>query len=49
MTLLQDWLGISPLASRTVRTLVAGVLRTTTPQAPVRRDPKAMRRGVERC
>ncbi|MCV7256596.1 hypothetical protein HZU40_18470 [Mycolicibacterium fluoranthenivorans] len=49
MTALQDWLGIAPLAQRTVRSFVSGALRATTPAAPPRREPKAMRRGVERC
>ncbi|MEN4479993.1 hypothetical protein [Mycolicibacterium cosmeticum] len=49
MTLLHDWLGISPLTSQTVKSLVWGVLRGGEPAVPPRRKPKAMRRGVERC
>jgi hypothetical protein len=49
MTLLPDWLGISPLTSQTVRSVVWAVLRGGDPAEPPRRKPKVMRRGVERC
>ncbi len=49
MTAVADWLGISPLTQRAVRSLMLGALRVGAPAAPPRRKPKAMRRGVERC
>ena len=49
MTALQDWLSISPVTPQTVKSFVWGFLRTAAPAAPVRREPKAMRRGLERC
>ena len=49
MTAVADWLGISPLTQRAVRSLMVGALRVGAPATPPRRTPKAMRRGVERC
>lgn len=49
MTALQDWLGISPLTQRAVKSIMWGAVRVGVPAAAPRRKPKAMRRGVERC
>ncbi|MHC9292673.1 hypothetical protein ACRCUN_09395 [Mycobacterium sp. LTG2003] len=52
MTALQDWLSISPLTPRAVRTLVCAPLRVVRPgRRPQTGEdlPRLLRPGVERC
>ncbi|WP_167759440.1 hypothetical protein [Mycobacterium sp. PS03-16] len=50
MTVLVDWLTISPVTPRTVRTLVCAPLRSVMPgRAEEREAPRLIRPGIERC
>jgi hypothetical protein len=51
VTALQDWLSISPVTQRTVKTFVCAPLRGILPnkRTEVRDDPPLLRPGIERC